>query len=70
MLLKEADLSGFLALIDISPTKKLLIYFLFHFSVLTSFYMSLKEHLDQQKLEGLVAERNLDEAPEQVSLDS
>ncbi|CAO3640251.1 unnamed protein product [Mucor fragilis] len=27
--------------------------------------MSLKEHLDQQKLEGLVAERNLDEAPEQ-----
>lgn len=32
--------------------------------------MSLKEHLDQQKLQGLVAEANLQETPEQVSLAS
>jgi len=32
--------------------------------------MNLKEHLDQQRLEGLVAETTQEEAPEQVNLDS
>lgn len=32
--------------------------------------MSLKEHLDQQQLEGLAIEKNLEETPEQVCLDS